>query len=249
MAEKKKIKKPNKKIRRIRNIILAILVIAIAGGLFIMIKDYSTDKIIVKGNETYSDGEIIEAVTKKDYVPNTLVMSVINKVFGMKYLPFLEEVTMDHSETHVLKIEVKEKLRAGVFIEDDKYVYFDAEGRALEKRYHLFGGVPVISGMEFEKAELGEKLKGKDGSLDNLLYITDRIAGYNLDIKGITFKGENDITLQSGKYKIYLGTTDYLNSKMSKIPEVLNALGKDHRSGNVDMSLFTDENNLITYNK
>ena len=51
----------------------------------------------------------------------------------------------------------------------------------------------------------------------------------------------------SGKFEIYLGTPAYLDGKMSRISEILSAVSKEHEKGTIDMHLFTDEKNIITF--
>ncbi len=64
--------------------LLCILVL----GIICVVVGFSIKKIEVNGNQTYTDGEIIREVQKKDYVGNTLVMIAQNRIFGQKYLPF-----------------------------------------------------------------------------------------------------------------------------------------------------------------
>ena len=126
--------------------LLCILVL----GIICVVVGFSIKKIEVNGNQTYTDGEIIREVQKKDYVGNTLVMIAQNRIFGQKYLPFIEDITMSFSDTHTLEIHVKEKLRSGVFEYMNENVYFDSEGIAQESRGYRFDGVPVICDVEGE---------------------------------------------------------------------------------------------------
>ena len=67
--------------------------------------------------------------------------------------------------------------------------------------------------------------------------------------KKVQFENEDDITLVSGKYQIYLGSSLYLDGKMSKMAGILSAVSKEHKKGVIDMHLYTDEKNIITYHK
>ena len=82
--------------------LLCILVL----GIICVVVGFSIKKIEVNGNQTYTDGEIIREVQKKDYVGNTLVLIAQNRSFGQKYLPFIDDITMSFSDTHTLEIHV-----------------------------------------------------------------------------------------------------------------------------------------------
>lgn len=240
-----------KKNHRKRNIIILIcvLLMVLGIGIYFVATEFSVRKIEVRGATTYTESEVIRAMKEQDYVPNTLVMIAENKIFGQTYLPFIDSVSMSYEDSHVLRVKIKEKLRAGVFEYMDKNVYFNEDGIAMESRKHRFEGVPVVTGVEFEKLVLGEKIPVKGNYFQTIVSITKKIAAYNLPISEIHFDGENDITLMSGEYEIYLGGTTCLDGKMSRIAEVLDAVSSTGKKGRIDMHLYTDEKNIITYHK
>lgn len=231
-------------------ILFLLLILAVIGvGIYYMAVEFSIEGMEVSGTGTYTDGEVIHAVMSEDYVPNTLIMILENKIFGQTYLPFVEEMTMGYEDPHILKIAVREKLRAGVFEYMDKYVYFNDQGMAMESRNHLFEGVPVVTGVEFEKLVLGEKIPVKGDYFRIIVLITKKISTYELPISEIRFQGEDDITLIAGNYKIYLGSSLYLEDKMSKISSVLSSVSAGQKEGTIDMHLYTDEKEIITFHK
>lgn len=240
----------NTKRKKLNKAFLFLCIAVILGtGIYFLITDFSIQNIEVKGNTTYTDGEIIKAVKEQDYVENTLVMIAQNQVFGQTYLPFIENITMGYDDSHTLKIKVKEKLRAGVFEYMNKNVYFNSEGIALESRNQLFEGVPVVTGVSFDKMVLGEQIPVKGNYFNTIMNITKKISTYGLEISEIHFENEDDITLFSGKFEIYLGASMYLDGKMSKISGILSSVSKKHKKGVIDMHLYTDEKNIITYHK
>lgn len=242
------VKKPESKKNRV--LLLLVFILAVFGtGIYFLVTDFSIKNIEISGNDTYTEYELMDAMKKDGYVGNTLLMIVENQLFGQTYLPFVEKVTMSYDDTHVLKVKVKEKLRAGVFQYGDKYVYFNEEGIALESRNTLFSGVPVVTGVEFSKMKLKKKIPAKDNYFRTIVAITKKIAAWELDISEIHFDGEDDITLYSSKYKIYLGSSAYLDGKMSRISSILDAVSKKHKKGTIDMHLYTDEKPVITYKK
>jgi cell division protein FtsQ len=186
---------------------------------------------------------------EKRYAEVKKYAAAVKEIAQKHALPFVEEMTMGYEDPHILKIAVREKLRAGVFEYMDKYVYFNDQGMAMESRNHLFEGVPVVTGVEFEKLVLGEKIPVKGDYFRIIVLITKKISTYELPISEIRFQGEDDITLIAGNYKIYLGSSLYLEDKMSKISSVLSSVSAGHKEGTIDMHLYTDEKEIITFHK
>lgn len=240
----------NTKKRKLHKTIFWLCILCILGlGIFCAAVGFSVERIEVSGNQTYTDGEIIRKVKEKDYVGNTLIMMAQNRIFGQKYLPFIEEITMSFGDTHTLQIHVKEKLRSGVFEYMDKNVYFDSEGIAQESRGYRFAGVPVVTGVPFHEIVLGKQIPVDGSYFNTILAITEKISTYGLNISEVHFENENDITLLSGKFEIYLGTSAYLDGKMSRIVETLEAVSREHKKGVIDMHLYTDEKNIIIFHE
>lgn len=225
----------------------------IAGAAYVVVTEFSVEDIEISGNYTYTNSEIIGAIKKEYYVPNVFCMIVENKVFHANYLPFIEEVTMSVSKDarHTLKVRVKEKMRAGVFEDVDfgKHIYFNDEGIAVESRIKLFDGVPIIKGVPFDKIVLGERIPAEEEYFKTIVAITKKITTYSLGVSEIKFDAVNEITLILGDYEIYLGNSNYLENKMSRITPIVESLEKKKKVGRIDMSLLTDENDIITFKK
>lgn len=244
-----RIARRRKRIRRTLTVLTLVLVLSIAAASYYIYKDFSIKGIEVRNNTTYLDSEVIEAIKNEDYVPNSLIMTVLNKIFDQTYLPFVEKVAMSCEDHHILHVKVKEKLRAGVFKYEKKYVYFNEQGVALESRNTLFHNVPRVTGVEFEAIRMNEKIKVPGDYFDTIVEITTRIAARRLEISEIHFDGPNDITLKSGKFKIYLGSKDFLDEKISRIQATIESVSEDHKKGIIDMSHYNDDTKIITYRK
>lgn len=236
-----------KKIRLLYIVVFFVVIIGL-GGYFLAV-DFRIRDIEIKGNSTYTDTEILDAMKEDGYVGNTLLMIAQNQLFGQTYLPLIESVSMGYEDSHVLKVQVKEKLRAGVFKYMNQYVYFNEKGIAMESRNTLFDKVPVVTGVKFDTMELEKKIPVKENYFNTIVEITKKIATYKLSVSEIHFRGENDITLTTPDYKIYLGSPSYLEGKMSKIPSVIKALEKEKKKGIIDMHLYTDDKMIITFRK
>ena len=241
---------PQKKKRRIFKVLIPIIFILLLALLaWYLAREYSIEAIEISGTDTYSDAEVVRAMQASDYVPNTLVMVLENRIFGQTYLPFVQKMTMSWDKPHVLKVHVKERLRAGVFEYMKKYVYFNEKGIAMESRNHLFDGVPVVTGLRYDRMVLGDRIPVKEEYFRDIVLISKKIAAYELDVSEIHFDENDEITLTCGDYKIYLGDNTDLEDKMTKISSVLEAVSKEHKKGTIDMHLFESGKEIITFHK
>lgn len=236
---------------KIRKIIGFLVFLALLGlGIYFLKEGFTIHKIEVDGMTMYTEKEVIDYIRlDKDYMDNTLAMIAFQKITREKYLPFIENMSMSISNPHILKVHIKESIRAGAFKYSDSYFYFNSEGIALESRDTLLPGVPLITGVSHNQVILNEKIPVEGDYFDTILSITKKIATYQLNISRIHFEKEDDIYLVSGDYQIYLGSSQYLGSKMSKISEILKAVSEKYEKGTIDMHLFTEEKDIITFKK
>ena len=232
-------------------LLLACLIVIFGMGIYFLLTDFSIQRVEIKGNDTYTNTEILNAMKKDGYINNTLLMVVQNQVFGQTYLPFIDKVSMSYDDSHILKVKVKEKLRAGVFKYMNEYVYFNENGIAVESRNTLFNSVPIVTGVKFDQVSvdnkiLENKVPVKKQYFNTIVSITKKIAAYDIPITEIHFDGVDDITLHSSKYRIYLGSSSYLDGKMSRIAPILESISSNYKKGTIDMHLYTDERPVIT---
>ena len=180
-------------------LLLVALVVIIGLGIYFLLTDFSIQKVEIKGNDTYTNTEILDAMKEDGYVNNTLLMIAQNQIFGQTYLPFIDKISMSYDDSHILKVRVKEKLRAGVFQYMNQYVYFNENGIAMESRNTLFNGVPVVTGVKFNEMKLKKKILEnkvpvKESYFNTIVSITKKIATYKLTVSEIHFEGEDDIS-------------------------------------------------------
>ncbi|MDO4977206.1 MAG: hypothetical protein Q4E53_08080 [Eubacteriales bacterium] len=241
-------KKRKSKIRKV--MIFFVLILLLAAGIYYLKEGFTIHKIEVDGMTMYTEKEVIDYIRlDKDYMDNSLAMIVFQKITNEKYLPFIENMSMSISKPHVLKVHIKESIRAGAFKYSDSYFYFNSEGIALESRDSLLPGVPLVTGISTSQIILNQKIPVEGDYFDTILSITKKIATYQLDISRIHFEKEDDIYLVSDKYQIYLGSSQYLGSKMAKISELLKAVSTKFEEGTIDMHLYTDEKDIIVFRK
>lgn len=252
MKEKKKqtrLGKRRRRRKRIRRIIILTILLLVGLAVWYLVDGGRIKKIVIEGNVTYTTGEIEERIRKEEYVPNSFVMTMHNRLFHPTYFPFIEEARMSVKlgKPSVLHVKIKEKGRAGVFEYMNRFFYFDEDGYTMESRNSLFEEVPLVTGVQFSEVKPGDKIKAKGKYTDSVIAVVRGIRNYEIHVYEIHFDSEDEITLDCGSFKVYLGSTSSLEGKMSRIPAILEAVSKEHEGGTIDLHLYEEEKEYITF--
>lgn len=243
LVEKNKRRKRN---RIIIKVILFTLIVSLA--LFVALY-FRTKSIRVNGNETYTEEEVIKSVKSKRYIGNTLLMMIKSKFLEEDYLPFIDYTYFSFANSHILDVKVKELPRAGAFKQGNFYMYFNYSGIVVEKKKKLFDGVPLLEDIKMGKAKINQSIPVADDVKHAIVSTTKNLAQKDVAISSLSIDKKGQITLKSGEYVILLGDVSCIEAKVAKIPEVLSAISKEYSSGTIDMTLYTDEQEIITYHK
>lgn len=235
--------------KRVKLLIFALLIVLIVLGGYYIVKSCRVRKLVIRGNVTYTPGEIENQIKKENFVPNSLLMTIHNRIFRLTYLPFIHKMkmSMNPAKPDILLVDIKEKPRAGVFEYMNKFFYFNEDGYVMESRNSLFENVPIVTGVEFSQVRPEEKIRAKGNYCDSVISLVRGIRNNNLTVYEIHFDSEKDITLDCGSFKVYLGPPSSLDEKIARIPSILEAVAKEHEGGTVDMHLFTEDKEYITF--
>ena len=63
-------------------LLLVALVVIIGLGIYFLLTDFSIQKVEIKGNDTYTNTDILDAMKEDGYVNNNLLMIAQNQIFG-----------------------------------------------------------------------------------------------------------------------------------------------------------------------
>ena len=224
----------------------------IAGLLFllciILFAVFQTKKIVIKGNSHYTEGEIAAALKDNTYTGNGLILFLRNKIAPVKTLPFVDSVTITLKGTNQVTVQVNEKKRAGCLNYNGKYVYFDKEGYALEIYEKHHDDVPLVTGLNYKKIALGEKIPEKKTAVfEQILKITMAIDKYDLPVSQIHFNAEGKALLISGDLTINLWNSRELDLKLTELTGILPKM--KGKKGTISMKYFTKDNPVAIFKK
>ena len=124
--------------------------------LFIVLSRYTIKTVTVEGNHHYSNDQIMDMVMKNSLDKNSLFLSLKYRKRDIKWIPFIEKISVNIVSPDTIKILVYEKAVAGYVEYLGKYMYFDKDGIIVETSDHPTEGIPHITGLEFNYVVLHE---------------------------------------------------------------------------------------------
>ncbi len=250
MSKKKKTVKTrnwNIYMYRLRNLGIAVLLLAVMLGVLYFTFGYFTVKtVIVEGNVHYSDEEIQEMVLGGKLGRNSLYLTLKYRNKQIEDVPFIETMDVDIVSNDTVKITVYEKTMAGYVEYMDRYFYFDNDGTVVESSDIRTLGIPQIKGLEFDHIVLLEKLPVEDDTIFNhILDISQLLDKYGISAEQIYFDRDYQITLYFGQAKIKLGGTEYIDEKIMKLKMILPSI--EDKKGTLRMENYTADSANVTF--
>lgn len=244
------IKEKRKRKRRIKHVLRGILLFLIAAGIaaLVVVKLFTVQKVVVKGNELYSDEQIKEWVLNDEYSWNTLYVFLKYRFMEAEDKPFIDTMEITMKPPHVINIEVYEKGMLGYLYIDavGQNVYFDKDGFVVETSPDVIEDVPKITGLNCNEVVLYEKLKlQQNGVLKDLLNITNMLKKYGLVADEISYESTGDFKLHFGDIDIKVGETRGLEDKIVRIQNILPQL--EGKKGVLHMENWTENNTDIVF--
>lgn len=243
-------KRRKKKRRKIGFSIFLFLFLLITLGVFIVIKVFTVEQVVVEGNELYSKEQIEKMVLNDEYSWNSLYVNLKYRFFDIGEVPFVDtmEVTLD--APHTVRIHVYEKGMLGFLYINTigQNAYFDKDGFVVETSAEIIEGVPLIKGISCDEVVLYEKLPLENEKLlGNLLNLTQTLKKYNQLPDEIQFNDKLEVILYYGDIQVKVGTEENLSQKIIRLSYILPQL--DGLAGTLHLENWTEESTDIVFDK
>lgn len=221
--------------------VIAVLVAAVAIGLYEWNRKYTVKNIQVEGNLHYTSEEIAEMVTKGPLGKNSVYLSLKYRKKGIRNVPFIDVMDVEILSPDTIQVTVYEKALAGYIRYLDSCIYFDKDGYVVECSGIVTPGIPQVAGLRFGHAVLGQKLPVEDQDVfERIMNLTKLLGKYELNADKIFFHGQGEVTIYFQNVKAALGNDDsYLEDKMKVLPDLLERL--QGQSGTLRMEKFTED--------
>ncbi len=230
-------------------VFLTVLLLGVL-SVFVIIKVFTVDQVIVEGNELYSSGQIEEIVLNDKYAWNSLYVYLKYKLKGVGDIPFVDDMEISLDDPHTIRIHVYEKGILGSFYIDSigQYAYFDKDGFVVETSPDVIQNVPKITGITCREVVLYEKLPlEEEYLLAGLLELTQTLNKYGILPREVHFASGEKPELGYGEIKVVVGTMDYLSQKIVRLSNILPQL--EGKQGTLHLENWTPETTDIYFSK
>ena len=224
-------------------ILLAVLVL----GLVVIFGLFRVRKLVISGNKQYKAEEIQEAIMQDGLCKNSLYLlwKFSDQAKVKESILFLNGAEAKLRTPFEVQVTVKEKQQIGYLLNQGSYIYFDKDGMIVEISDQPSEDVPLITGLDVEKAELYEKLPVKDeGMYNTIVTLTKTLNKDGLVPNEIRFNTRDTITLVFEDIKVNLGDDTDLEDKMSALNSIYAQL--DGRHGTLYMESYSENSGQVT---
>lgn len=228
--------------------ILCGIFLFIAAAIVIIFQVFMVKKVVVEGNELYSNEQIQKIALSDEYSWNSLYVLLKPKFVKQEQIPFIDTMEITLENPHTVHITVYEKGMIGYFYiaSIDQNAYFDKDGFVVETSSDIIESVPRVNGIECEKVVLYEKLPIKnEGVLRTLLSVTQAVKKYEIEPLSISFDAGSEITLSYDSVNVLLGTEESLTEKVMRIAVILPQL--EGKSGTLHVENWSETTTDIIF--
>ena len=234
--------------RKARFIVFLLLLLFLSGAALAAMWLFTTDNVIVVGNELYSDDQVREVVLSDRYSWSSLYVYLKFRFHrNEEVVPFVDSMEVSLKSPDTLEVTVYEKGLMGYIRRDTdgRYVYFDKDGFVIEISEEPTDTVPEITGVNAYGADVFDKLEIPEKQLRTLLTVNQGLSKYGLSCETVELTENSEIHLIFGGLTVDLGADRLLTEKITRLSEILPDLTA--RTGYLDLSTWTEETTDIVF--
>ncbi len=238
-AQQKKLKKRKAGMMVTFGVFILTLVLLLGG--YIYYEGAIVENIVIEGKSRYSATEIIEAssVETGDNLFGVRENTVREKL--TKGLPYVKDVSVKYKLPDTVVITVNSTKDKVLIVNKNKYLRLDEDGKVLSvSKTKMKDGMFRVNGLTYKKVEPGdiyepdEKDKERYETVKQIISVAETAAGLTSGVIDVT--NLEDITIvYDSRIKIYLGTIDDIESKLSLAMRTIKEAAPDKQTGYVDM--------------
>lgn len=207
-------------------IIVLICVLALIGC--ILVDRYTKLTYVeVTGGSYYPASEIQKIVLDGEDETYTWLVYLKKKLFGsIGPIPFVEKVDIEFVDKNSIRIQVYDKVIIGCVKHMGKYLHFDREGIVVESSSERMKDIPEITGVEFERVVLGEKLQVEDKTIfDRIMNLVLLLQKEEISCDEINFDLRNNAKIYFDGNEAFLGSGTVYDKQLSCLKQLIEAAG------------------------
>lgn len=200
--------------------------------------------IQVTGTEYSKQSEIVTWIKEDFKTTNSLYMLYKYKSGSYTMPVYLEDVKVSLTAPWKVKVTVAEKQVVGCLIDDGSYVYFDEEGLVLRKTTKYEENIPIIEGIQIEKAEKYKKLQVNDEKIfERFVSITKELEENELSPERFVWE-DGSMNLYFEQVCVQLGKSNF-DEKVMQLSPILEKL--EGKSGTLHLEHYTEDSTSISF--
>ena len=151
---------------------------------------------------------------------------------------YVEGVKITKSFPSTINIEINERKVRGYVPYMDSYLYIDEYGRILEIKGSFTDPLPVVTGLNFDSFQLGEKIEADNkDAFDEVVVIAQVMTKYEMldTVVKLDVSNTEKITAYVNKIEINLGNITNCDEKIRTMAAVVKQIPEKDR-GSLDLS-------------
>ena len=204
-----------------RGALVAVLVIIVicllaGGGFFAARSLFAISEVTIEGSTHYSYEELYEKLFENRNDKNMILYRITDSKAEPVEIPFIAKIDVEYDYPDRLHFTLYEKSMVGYVIYMGSYMYFDMDGVVVESSAELMPGVPYVSGLDYSRIVLYQKLDVSDETIfTRVQNLYQSLVKYGIDVDEIMIGEDNSFSIRLDEVKVLLGNEE--NSYSEKI--------------------------------
>ncbi|MFT4005361.1 MAG: cell division protein FtsQ [Lacrimispora sp.] len=202
--------------------------------------------ITVTGNKKYTSEQIISLLFKDSWDRNAIFCIYKDRFKEHVQIPFIQDYKIVFQNPVKVEVIVYEKSVVGYVSYMGSYMYFDKDGIIVESSSGKLDGIPWITGLKFGHIVLHQPIPVENGKVfDEILTLTQLLSTAGIQVDQILYDSGGDATLVMGSIRVFLGSNDQMNGKISELKDQLPVLGG--LSGTLYLDTYDEAETAASY--
>ena len=202
--------------------------------------------ITVTGNKKYTSEQVISLLFKDSWDRNAIFCIYKDRFKEHVQIPFIQDYKIVFQSPVKVEVIVYEKSVVGYVSYMGSYMYFDKDGIIVESSSGKLDGIPWITGLKFGHIVLHQPIPVENGKVfDEILTLTQLLSTAGIQADQILYDSGGDATLVMGNIRVFLGSNDQMNGKISELKDQLPVLGG--LSGTLYLDTYDEAETAASY--
>lgn len=228
-----------------RKITVAIIAVLLLAGTAVFMS-LQIRTITVTGNKKYTSDQIIDLLFKDGWDRNAIYCIYKDRFREHEQIPFVEDYKIVFQSPVSIEVIVYEKSVVGYVSYMGSYMYFDKDGIIVESSSGKLTGIPWITGLKYGHIALHQPLPVEDSKVfGQILTLTQLLSTHKIPADEIRYDSGGNATLVMGGIRVYLGSNNQMNGKISELNDQLPVLAG--LSGTLYLDTYDEAETVTSY--